>query len=100
MPPICLGSLLILFYGVCVKGAKDESVAQAQSHWISYSLSSFVDVISSTIFSPYFRRLLFDVSSMEKNASNLVKAELRIFRLQNPAARVAEQRIELYQVHY
>lgn len=41
---------------------------------------------------------MFDVSSMEKNASNLVKAELRIFRLQNPAARVAEQRIELYQV--
>lgn len=41
---------------------------------------------------------MFDVSSMEKNASNLVKAELRIFRLQNPAARVPEQRIELYQV--
>lgn len=41
---------------------------------------------------------MFDVSSMERNASNLVKAELRIFRLQNPAARVAEQRIELYQV--
>lgn len=41
---------------------------------------------------------MFDVSSMERNASNLVKAELRIFRLQNPAARVAEQRVELYQV--
>nr|KAF6395641.1 transforming growth factor beta 2 [Rousettus aegyptiacus] len=35
---------------------------------------------------------------MEKNASNLVKAEFRIFRLQNPKARVAEQRIELYQI--
>lgn len=35
---------------------------------------------------------------MEKNASNLVKAEFRVFRLQNPKARVAEQRIELYQV--
>lgn len=35
---------------------------------------------------------------MEKNASNLVKAELRLFRLQNPKARVQEQRIELYQV--
>lgn len=46
----------------------------------------------------YFRRLRFDVSSMEKNASNLVKAELRIFRLQNPKARVPEQRIELYQI--
>lgn len=41
---------------------------------------------------------MFDVSSKEKNASNLVRAELRIFRLQNPTARVAEQRIELYQV--
>ncbi|XP_004560146.1 transforming growth factor beta-2 proprotein isoform X2 [Maylandia zebra] len=56
------------------------------------------NVISPTLFSPYFRRLTFDVSSMEKNASNLVKAELRIFRLQNPGARVSEQRIELYQI--
>ncbi|TKS81566.1 Transforming growth factor beta-2 [Collichthys lucidus] len=43
-------------------------------------------------------RLTFDVSSMEKNASNLVKAELRIFRLPNHGARVSEQRIELYQI--
>lgn len=63
------------------------------------SLSFVSDVISPTHFNPYFRRLTFDVSSMEKNASNLVKAELRIFRLQNPGARVSEQRIELYQVH-
>ncbi|XP_034029832.1 LOW QUALITY PROTEIN: transforming growth factor beta-2 proprotein [Thalassophryne amazonica] len=54
--------------------------------------------ISPTHLNPYFRRLTFDVSSMEKNASNLVKAELRIFRLQNPGAHVSEQRIELYQV--
>ncbi|XP_067366060.1 transforming growth factor beta-2 proprotein isoform X1 [Channa argus] len=56
------------------------------------------DVISPTHFNPYFRRLTFDVSPMEKNASNLVKAELRIFRLQNPGAQVSEQRIELYQI--
>ncbi|KAK9960419.1 hypothetical protein ABG768_008278 [Culter alburnus] len=56
------------------------------------------NVISPTHYNPYFRRLRFDVSSMEKNASNLVKAELRIFRLQNPKARVSEQRIELYQI--
>lgn len=36
---------------------------------------------------------------MEKNVSNLVKAEFRVFRLQNPKARVSEQRIELYQVN-
>ncbi|EMP31175.1 Transforming growth factor beta-2 [Chelonia mydas] len=35
---------------------------------------------------------------MEKNASNLVKAEFRVFRLQNSKARVSEQRIELYQL--
>ncbi|CAF95278.1 unnamed protein product [Tetraodon nigroviridis] len=56
------------------------------------------DIISHTHFNPYFRRLMFDVSSMERNASNLVRAELRVFRLQNPAAKVAEQRIELYQI--
>ncbi|KAJ8356908.1 hypothetical protein SKAU_G00197020 [Synaphobranchus kaupii] len=56
------------------------------------------NVISHMHYSPYFRRLTFDVSSMEKNASNLVKAELRVFRLQNPKARVSEQRIELYQI--
>ncbi|XP_006625748.1 transforming growth factor beta-2 proprotein [Lepisosteus oculatus] len=61
-------------------------------------LYSSENVISSTLYNPYFRRLTFDVSPMEKNASNLVKAELRIFRLPNPKARVSEQRIELYQV--
>ncbi|XP_065102470.1 transforming growth factor beta-2 proprotein [Paramisgurnus dabryanus] len=54
--------------------------------------------IYPTQYSLYFRRLRFDVSSMEKNASNLVKAELRLFRLQNSKARVSEQRIELYQI--
>uniref|UniRef100_A0A8D0DZ04 Transforming growth factor beta n=1 Tax=Salvator merianae TaxID=96440 RepID=A0A8D0DZ04_SALMN len=51
---------------------------------------------SNTI--PYFRRVKFDVTALEKNASNLVKAEFRVFRLQNPKARVSEQRIELYQI--
>ncbi|KAM9743169.1 transforming growth factor beta-2 proprotein [Menidia menidia] len=56
------------------------------------------NVISHTHFNPYFRRLTFDVSSLEKNASNLVKAELRMFRFQNSEAQVSEQRIELYQI--
>ncbi len=67
--------------------------------YLSHSLSFFVDAISPTHLNPYYRRLTFDVSSMEKNASNLVKVELRIFRLQYPGARVPEQRVELYQVH-
>ncbi|KAL6058472.1 hypothetical protein STEG23_023488, partial [Scotinomys teguina] len=55
------------------------------------------NAIPPTFYRPYFRIVRFDVSTMEKNASNLVKAEFRVFRLQNPKARVAEQRIELYQ---
>ncbi|MEE6473886.1 hypothetical protein FKM82_010206 [Ascaphus truei] len=56
------------------------------------------NVIPPNYYSPYFRIVRFDVSAMEKNASNLVKAEFRVFRLQNPKARVSEQRIELYQI--
>ncbi|VFV17177.1 transforming growth factor [Lynx pardinus] len=58
----------------------------------------FPDAIPPTFYRPYFRIVRFDVSAMEKNASNLVKAEFRVFRLQNPKARVPEQRIELYQI--
>ncbi|XP_013013124.1 transforming growth factor beta-2 proprotein isoform X2 [Cavia porcellus] len=56
------------------------------------------DAIPPPFYRPYFRIVKFDVSAMEKNASNLVKAEFRVFRLQNPKARVPEQRIELYQI--
>lgn len=56
------------------------------------------NAIPPTFYRPYFRIVRFDVSAMEKNASNLVKAEFRVFRLQNPKARVPEQRIELYQI--
>ncbi|XP_009576555.1 PREDICTED: transforming growth factor beta-2, partial [Fulmarus glacialis] len=56
------------------------------------------DAIPPSYYSLYFRIVRFDVSAMEKNASNLVKAEFRVFRLQNSKARVSEQRIELYQV--
>ncbi|XP_045392026.1 transforming growth factor beta-2 proprotein isoform X2 [Lemur catta] len=56
------------------------------------------NAIPPTFYRPYFRIVRFDVSAMEKNASNLVKAEFRVFRMQNPKARVHEQRIELYQI--
>lgn len=56
------------------------------------------NVISSPQYNRYFRHVPFDVSSMERNASNLVKAEFRVFRMQNPKAKVEEQRIELYQI--
>ncbi|XP_044283438.1 transforming growth factor beta-2 proprotein isoform X4 [Varanus komodoensis] len=63
-----------------------------------HGVPACLDLISTNNPIPYFRRVRFDVSAMEKNASNLVKAEFRVFRLQNPKARVSEQRIELYQV--
>ncbi|XP_018601624.1 transforming growth factor beta-3 proprotein [Scleropages formosus] len=40
----------------------------------------------------------FNVSSMEKNATNLFRAEFRALRIVNEAATMNEQRIELYQI--
>lgn len=40
----------------------------------------------------------FTVSSMERNATNLFRAEFRALRVPNPNAKRNEQRIELYQV--
>jgi hypothetical protein len=40
----------------------------------------------------------FNVSTMERNATNLFRAEFRALRVPNPTARRNEQRIELYQV--
>ncbi|XP_026228388.1 transforming growth factor beta-2 proprotein isoform X2 [Anabas testudineus] len=83
----------------CERQRSEEEYYAKEVHKIDMQpLYPSENVISPTHFNPYFRRLTFDVSSMEKNASNLVKAELRIFRLQNPVARVSEQRIELYQI--
>lgn len=63
-------------------------------------ITLLADAIPPSYYSLYFRIVRFDVSAMEKNASNLVKAEFRVFRLQNSKARVSEQRIELYQVQW
>ncbi|MEQ2181275.1 hypothetical protein GOODEAATRI_009755, partial [Goodea atripinnis] len=40
----------------------------------------------------------FNVSIVEKNATNLFRAEFRALRIPNPSAKKNEQRIELYQV--
>ncbi|XP_028993849.1 transforming growth factor beta-3 proprotein isoform X1 [Betta splendens] len=40
----------------------------------------------------------FNVSAMEKNSTNLFRAEFRALRIPNPAAKRNEQRIELYQI--
>ncbi|KAK1795026.1 hypothetical protein P4O66_010215, partial [Electrophorus voltai] len=80
------------------RAATCERQRSEEEYYAKESCLCPADVISATHYNPYFRRLRFDVSSLEKNASNLVKAELRIFRLQSPKARVSEQRIELYQI--
>ncbi|MGH0181255.1 UNVERIFIED_CONTAM: hypothetical protein FKN15_006837 [Acipenser sinensis] len=40
----------------------------------------------------------FNVSSMEKNSTNLFRAEFRALRVPNSSAKRSEQRIELYQI--
>lgn len=40
----------------------------------------------------------FNVSTMEKNSTNLFRAEFRALRIPNPNAKKNEQRIELYQI--
>ncbi|KAM9488237.1 transforming growth factor beta-2 proprotein [Clarias gariepinus] len=85
----------------CERQRSEEEYYAKEVHKIdlhSHNNNYPPNMISQFLHNAYFRWLRFDVSSMEKNASNLVKAELRIFRLQNPKASVSEQRIELYQV--
>uniref|UniRef100_UPI00398E4639 transforming growth factor beta-2 proprotein-like n=1 Tax=Pristiophorus japonicus TaxID=55135 RepID=UPI00398E4639 len=55
-------------------------------------------MISTSFYNPYFRLIQFEASKMEKNRSDLVKTELRLYRIRYQKSRVAEQRIELYQV--
>lgn len=40
----------------------------------------------------------FNVSSVEKNGTNLFRAEFRVLRVPNPSSKRNEQRIELFQV--
>lgn len=40
----------------------------------------------------------FNVSSVEKNGTNLFRAEFRVLRVPNPSSKRTEQRIELFQV--
>ncbi|XP_043931660.1 transforming growth factor beta-2 proprotein-like [Protopterus annectens] len=56
------------------------------------------NAISTIQYNPYFRIVRFDVAQLEKNSSNLVRAEFRVFRIPNSKTRVSEQRVELYQI--
>ncbi|KAL7885736.1 hypothetical protein AOLI_G00060310 [Acnodon oligacanthus] len=56
------------------------------------------NAINPQPLSQYFRVVRFDVTNVERNSSTLVKAEFRIFRVQNARARATEQRVEIYQI--
>ncbi|KAK0130891.1 Transforming growth factor beta-3 [Merluccius polli] len=57
--------------------------------------SSTDDLCPKSITSKVFR---FNVSAMEKNSTNLFRAEFRALRIPNSSSKRNEQRIELYQI--
>lgn len=65
--------------------------------WLTISISPADDLsyCPKSVTSKVFR---FNVSIMEKNSTNLFRAEFRALRIPNPVAKGNEQRIELYQV--
>uniref|UniRef100_UPI00358E554F transforming growth factor beta-2 proprotein n=1 Tax=Myxine glutinosa TaxID=7769 RepID=UPI00358E554F len=79
----------------CERERSEEEYYAKEVHMIAMNTDNKV---KRNLNNFYFRLLKFDVSTMEKNASNLVKAEFRILRIPNYYAKQAEQRIELYQV--
>ncbi|XP_005988913.1 transforming growth factor beta-2 proprotein [Latimeria chalumnae] len=84
---------------LCERDSSEEEYYAKEVQKIDTALNSFGDnVISTSQHSPFYRVVRFNVSHMERNSSNLVKAEFRLFKVPHPKARVAEQRVELYQI--
>ncbi|XP_061434586.1 transforming growth factor beta-2 proprotein-like [Lethenteron reissneri] len=79
----------------CERERSEEEYYAKEVHMISLRPDNKV---RRNPYNDYFRIFNFDVTSMEKNASNLVKAEFRILRIPNYQAKQNEQRIELYQL--
>lgn len=67
--------------------------------WFSVFLCFFLldelGICPKGVTSNVFR---FNVSSAEKNSTNLFRAEFRVLRVPNPSSKRSEQRIELFQV--
>ncbi|XP_007902706.1 transforming growth factor beta-2 proprotein [Callorhinchus milii] len=83
----------------CERERSEEEYYAKEVYKIDMNTNGYPEnVIQSQKYNPYYTQVHFDVSSMEKNVSNLVNAEFRVFRVQNTKAKVEEQRIELYQV--
>ncbi|XP_078064276.1 transforming growth factor beta-2 proprotein-like, partial [Mustelus asterias] len=83
---------------LCQRDPSREYYANEMSRLNMIPASHRENMISTSFYNPYFRLIHFDTSTMERNASNLVKAEFRLYRIRYQKSRVAEQRIELYQV--
>ncbi|XP_070622285.1 transforming growth factor beta-2 proprotein-like isoform X2 [Erythrolamprus reginae] len=56
------------------------------------------DSIPGPFSTPFFRFLHFGVSATHPNFSNLIQAELRIYKVPNPGSHATEQQVELSQV--
>ncbi|XP_069036448.1 transforming growth factor beta-2 proprotein [Lepisosteus oculatus] len=82
----------------CERESSEEDYYAKEVQRVDMLPPSHDNVIPTSPYSPYIRVLRFDVTSVDTNSSHLVKAEFRIFRVANPKAKVAEQRVELYQV--
>ncbi|XP_078392096.1 transforming growth factor beta-2 proprotein-like [Cetorhinus maximus] len=82
----------------CQQGTSLEYYAKEMRRLDMIPTSYRENMISASFYNPYFRLIHFDTSTMERNTSNLVKAEFRLYRIRYQKSRVAEQRIELYQV--
>lgn len=67
--------------------------------WFSFFSSFFLldelGICPKGVTSNVFR---FNVSSAEKNSTNLFRAEFRVLRVPNLSSKRSEQRIELFQV--
>ncbi|XP_060679552.1 transforming growth factor beta-2 proprotein-like, partial [Hemiscyllium ocellatum] len=83
---------------VCWRSSQMEYYAKDMYRLDMAPASYRENTISSSFYNPYFRLIHFDASNLEKNVSSLVKAEFRLYRIRYQKSRVAEQRIELYQV--
>ncbi|XP_069501244.1 transforming growth factor beta-2 proprotein-like [Ambystoma mexicanum] len=84
---------------LCGRGSSEEDYFAKEVQKVDMVPQSYGNnLIPTSQISPFFRIVRFDVSSLEKNASNLVKAELRIFKVPNLKSRVTEQRVELHQI--
>ncbi|XP_032803552.1 transforming growth factor beta-2 proprotein [Petromyzon marinus] len=82
----------------CGGGGFHDEVGHCSQATFSKGIPRGKDKAPQISHNNYFRIFKFNLSLFNKNASNLVKAELRVQRLPNPAAKLIEQRIELYQI--